>query len=83
MPMSRLFGGHVGDVGVVDEHAAGVRAVEAAEDPQRGRLAAPRRPEQRDQLALLDLEIEPGERGHSREVALNAFESNHQSSPNC
>ena len=77
-PHVALVRRHVGDVAVVDEHSARVRAVESAEDPQRRRLAAAGRTEQRDQLAVLDLEVEARERGHPREDALDAFESDHQ-----
>jgi hypothetical protein len=50
--MSRLFGGTLVTSRRRREHRAGVGPVEPAEDPQRGGLAAPRRPEQRDQLAF-------------------------------
>ena len=70
--------GQRGDVDVVDEHFARIGAVEAAEDPQRGGFAAARRPEQSDQLTLVDLEIQTVECAHVREMALNAFEANHQ-----
>ena len=73
-----LVRGHGGDVDIVDEQPAGVGTVEAAEDPQCGGLATARGAEQRDQLPLLDLEIQTGERGRLAEVALNPLEANHQ-----
>ena len=51
-----LVGRHAGHVLAGDEDPAGVRPVEAGDEPQRGRLAAPGRPEQREELALLERE---------------------------
>ena len=59
MPMSRLFAGVRRDVLAVDEHRARRRLVEAGEQAQRGRLAAARRAEQREQLARLDPQVSP------------------------
>ena len=41
-----------------DDHAAGGRAFQACDDPQRRRLAAARRSEQHDELAVLDAQVE-------------------------
>src|SRR5690348_16574975 len=72
---------HVGDVAIVDQHSSGVGAVESAQDPERGRLAAAGRTEQRDQLAVLDLQVEVSKRCDSREGALHALEPDHQRTP--
>ena len=51
----------------VERHLAGVRPVEAGDDPQQRGLARPRRPEQRQQLAVGDLQIDAVERGEGAE----------------
>jgi hypothetical protein len=51
-----LVGGQGGDVLAVQPHPPVVRLVEAGRNPQQRRLPAPRRPEQRKRLALLDIE---------------------------
>src|SRR5581483_3868239 len=51
-PHVALVGGDAGDVLAVDEDAAAVRTVEACDEAQRGRLAAARRAEEREELAL-------------------------------
>ena len=51
----------MGDVLAADPDLAGVGALQAGEDPQRGRLAAARRAEQHHHLARLDVEAEPVE----------------------
>ena len=66
--------GHVGDVAAADHHAPAVGAVEAAEQPQRRRLAAARRAEQREQLARGDVEVELVERGERAEAARQPVE---------
>src|SRR5690606_13004535 len=48
----------VGDVGAVDPDPPAARPLEAGDHPQRGRLAAAARPEQREELAAVDREIE-------------------------
>ena len=50
----RRCGGRPRDVASLEQHPPLARAHEAGHDPQQGRLAAPRGPEQRDELALLD-----------------------------
>ena len=56
-----MVGGDVRDVPAVDDDPPGIRLVEAGQRAQRGRLAAARRAEQRDQLARGDLERQPVE----------------------
>ena len=56
--MSRLFGRHARQVLAVDDDPPGVRPVEAGDEAQRGRLAAAGRAEQRDELALLEREVD-------------------------
>ena len=83
MPMSRLFGGDARDVLAVDDDPARVGAVEAGDEPQRRRLAAARRPEQREELALAELDLDAVERLHGAEVAVEVlqFEVGHQRAP--
>src|SRR5258708_2534448 len=50
------------DVATADQHAAAAGRCQAGEHAQGRALAAAGRTEQRDQLALLDREIEPGHR---------------------
>jgi hypothetical protein len=45
------------DVDAVLQHAPGVRALEAGEDPQRRRLAGAGRAEQREKLAGIDRQV--------------------------
>ena len=52
---------YVGHVLAVDHHPPRGRPVEPSDEPERGRLAAAGRPEQRDELARRDVEIDPGE----------------------
>ena len=70
-------------VGAVDDDRAGGRMVEAGDEPQCGRLAAAGRSEQRDELALLELEVDPVERRHRAEHAPQAvdLEVRHQRAP--
>ncbi len=49
---------HLVDLGVTDPHAPGVEAVEPAHHVQQRALADARRADDREHLALLDLEIE-------------------------
>jgi len=50
------------DVGIAEQHATGRRPFEARDDAQQRRLAAPRRPEHRHELALPDREGDVVER---------------------
>ena len=59
-------------VDAVDDDRAGGRLVEPCDEPQRRRLAAAGRAEQRDELALLELEVDAVERGHGAEDAAQA-----------
>src|SRR5690606_1169019 len=54
--------------------AAGGEREQAGQAVQRGRLAAPRRPEQGDELARADGEVEVGERVLAREPPTHAVE---------
>ena len=51
-----LVGRHAGDVLAVEEDPARVGLLEAGDQAQAGRLARARRPEQREELAVVDLE---------------------------
>ena len=62
MPMSRLFAGTRVMSLAADAHRARRRAARGpASDAQRGRLAAARRPEQGDELAGGDVQVQPVE----------------------
>ena len=58
MPTLRWFGDRLRDVRAVDRDRAGGRPLEAGDHPQRRRLAAARRAEERDELAALGGEVE-------------------------
>ena len=58
MPMLRWFGLESRDVLAADDDAAGGRLLEAGDHAQHRRLAAARRPEEGDELAALDVEVE-------------------------
>ena len=60
---------HLLDRLAVEEDLALGRLLEARDHPQRRRLAAPRRPEQREELAALDREVEVVDRGRRRRTA--------------
>ena len=64
----------VRDVGAVDQDPAGRRRHEARDEIERGRLAAAGRPEQRQELALVDREVERIHRAHGPVVARAAAE---------
>ena len=64
-----LPGGPVGDLRTVDAYVPGVGHDEAGDHVERGRLAAARGPEQRQQLALVDREVD-AVHGHRLAVGL-------------
>src|SRR4051812_18066536 len=78
-----LVGGDVRDVLAVDDDSAGVRWIEAGNETQRRCLAAPRRTEQRQELALPQVDLDPIERFHAAEVAVQVlqFEIGHYRAP--
>ena len=49
---------HVGDVAIADRHPSAVGSLEAGEQSQRRRLAAARWPDQDQEFAVVDLEVE-------------------------
>ncbi len=53
-----------GDLLAVEQHAARGRALDAGGDPEQGRLAAARRPEQAEDLRRRDVEADAVEREH-------------------
>ena len=61
--MSRSFGRHERDVAVADEHVALVDRLEAGEHPQRRRLATAGGPDEDEEFAVTDLEVEVIDRG--------------------
>src|SRR6266566_3273227 len=67
-------GRRAGHVLAVDDDRAGVGPVKAGHEPQRGRLAAAGRPEQREELALLELEVDAVERHDRPEHPAHALE---------
>ncbi len=58
MPILRWFGLQVGHVLAVDADRPAVGVFEAGDHAQRRRLAAARRAEERDELALVDRDVE-------------------------
>ena len=74
MPMSRLLAGTSVTSRPADDDPAAVDLLEAGQRPQRRRLAAPRRAEQRDQRAGRDVEGEPVERLHLTVGAVQVLE---------
>src|SRR4029453_17606307 len=61
----------VRDVGAVDDDRARGRALEARDHPERGRLAAAGRAEERDELASVGVEVEVLDRGDVAELLAN------------
>ena len=61
-----ILGGHVGDVAVADVDRAVVDRFQPGQHPQRGRLAAPGRPDQHEELAVVDQQVEVVDGGPSR-----------------
>ena len=74
-PMGCRPSAFVGAMGNV--HGACARRAEPRDQPQRGRLAAAGRPEQRDELAVADIEIERPERGHAVVIDLGDAAQTH------
>ena len=60
----------------VERHLAGIRPVEARDDPQQRGLAGTRRPQQRQQFAVGDLEVDAIERGKGAEFLHDVFDFN-------
>ena len=58
-----VLGRHVGDVAVADEDLAVVDLLEPREHPQGRGLAAPGRADEDHELAVVDLEVDAGDRG--------------------
>jgi hypothetical protein len=59
------LGRHLGHILPVDQHAAARRQLEPGDDPQHGALAAARRPDEREALAVGDVEIDSSKDGWS------------------
>ncbi len=62
---SRSKGGGGGDVLAAEEDLARGGALEPGDDPQRGGLARSGRPEERDELAVGDVEVEVAHGDHA------------------
>ena len=58
--MSRSFGAHPGHVAVADADPPAVDGLEAGQHPQRRGLAAAGRADEDEELAVGDLEVDPG-----------------------
>ncbi len=69
--------GDVGHVLAVDLHAARVRELEPADDPQQRRLARARRPEQRGQRAVRDIEGHVVERHEVTKALRHVLDGDH------
>ena len=85
-----LVGPRPGEVGVTDHHPPGRGLLEAGDHPERGRLAAARRAQQREERPSWDLQVDVVDRGEvaeplgdalELEVALRLAKSGHVSSP--
>ena len=72
-PHVPLVGRHPGDVLAVHDDPALVRPVEARDEAERGRLAAARRPEQRQELALAERDVDPVQRLDGAEVPMEVL----------
>ena len=70
-----LVGGVVGDVATAQVDRAERRILEAADHPERGGLAAPRRAQHAEELALGDIEGKVVHRGHVSEQLGDTFEA--------
>ena len=70
-----LVSGQARDIASVENDASGGRLLEARDHPQAGRLAATRRPEQGEELAFPDLQVDPGHRDHIAEGLTYAFQA--------
>ncbi len=70
MLTGRRSGGDATYIDAVDEDPPGRRSLEAADHPQRGRLAAARRPEEREELTREDVEIDAVDRDLITEALL-------------
>jgi hypothetical protein len=68
-----------GDVDAVDEDAPLGRLLEAGDHPQRRRLAAAARAEQREELAAGDVEVERADRHHVAEALRDGLEAHARS----
>ena len=73
IPMSRLFGG-TWVMSLPSTTIRPGRPVEAGDEPQRRRLAAAPTAEQREELALLERDLDPVERDDVAERAVQALE---------
>jgi len=59
----------------VQEHAAGRRRLEAGDQAEAGRLARSRRTEQREELAVANVEVDVVDGGDTAEALADPFES--------
>src|SRR5579859_7075454 len=68
---------NVGGVAAIEQHLAGIGKLKTGEDAQQRGLAGSRRPQQRHQLAFLDLQRNIAERGKPAEGLMNIADINH------
>ena len=71
-PGAALVHRHVADVVAAQQQRAFVRPLEAGDDPEQRRLAAAARAHDRDELAALDVDVDPLDRDHGAEAFGNA-----------
>ena len=83
MLTGRRFGEHGCDVLAVEQNAALVRHLEAGDHPQRRRLPAAARPEQREELAFADGERDVADRLSLAETLAHAFERDRDAALRC
>ena len=74
---SQLSGGQRQRILAVERNLAGVRPIQPRDDPQQRGLARTRRPEQRQQFAIVDLQIDVVERGKGAEFLHDILDFNH------
>jgi hypothetical protein len=80
-----LIGRERGNIGAIDQDASPTRMLEPGDHAQQGCLTASGRPEQREQLASLDAEIDIVDRYGRAEIlaCTNNFEERHRPPTRC
>ncbi len=74
MLTGRRCGGTGSKIDAVQQDTAGAGLLEARDQPQQRRLAAAGRSEQREELALIDVERKMIDRGEAAEALADAFD---------
>src|SRR6185295_5280946 len=69
-------GGQLRDVIAIDDDASGADILESGDQAKQRRLSAPRRPDEDDEGAILDIEINARDDGRTAECLADPFEPN-------